>query len=117
MLFSYVDENGKTVTLKEKLVIGGSGTGVLENLKVVDKNGDKIKYTITETKAPDGYVILDKPITGIELEYDALLNSDGSVKKAVIPTIDVYNKPELSLEVFKIGQDKLWGAKADESQN
>ena len=35
----------------------------------------------------------------------------------MIPTIDVYNKPELSLEVFKIGQDKLWGAKADESQN
>lgn len=43
------------------------------------------------------YVILDKPITGIELEYDALLNSDGSVKKAVFQQL-----------MSTINQNYLW---------
>ncbi|MDU5336826.1 Spy0128 family protein [Enterococcus sp.] len=53
--FKLVDEKGKTVAGKEKIVTGEDGSILIKGLA----DGD---YQIIETKAPDGYLIDETPI-------------------------------------------------------
>ena len=92
-----------TSTASEKAVTGDDGKSynvVFDNLKVRDTDGEKITYTLTETKAPDGYEKSEKSFT-IQLteEKDTAQTQDGT-------SLNWINVPLVHLSVSKTWTDK-----------
>lgn len=107
----YVKADGSLSEAKVELTVTDAG-------KLTVKGLDEGDYTLTEVKAPDGYIITDSPITfKIKAEVDTSKNNTPDVTKQQLKKIDVTNVSAGSKDTGSVTTDGLMDIKADGISN